>query len=80
LFILLRLLPILLLTLALSLGVACASEQPPIAVPTLSFDEAVETRVAEKAIEAAAKALLPTCTRTSTTRQSERLWIGWMLS
>ena len=80
-----KLLPVLLLACVLSLGVACASEPsptptrvPPTVVPTLTFDEEVAQRVKEKKIEAAAKALLPTCTRTSMTRQSGRLWIEWM--
>ena len=78
-----KLLPLLLLTFALSLGVACSSEPAvpttkqtatptrmlapkvvatskpiPIPTPPLSFDDAVATRVVEKAIEEAADAIL----------------------
>ena len=78
-----KLLPLLLLTIALSLGVACSSEPAvpttkqtatptrmlapkvvatskpiPIPTPPLSFDDAVATRVVEKAIEEAADAIL----------------------
>jgi tetratricopeptide (TPR) repeat protein len=75
-----KLLPILLLTFALSLGVACASEPastpvPPIALPTLTFDEEVAQRVREKAIEAAADSQLAAMA-TAETRATERARIA----